>query len=105
MDMEPHGVRRLLSSSACSRLAGCGFDFRPALGMQLKVWLVRKHPSSLGVQLKYLVYKNLRKFIVLSAVAALAVSLSRRQNGKNCDGNEEERARSLARKRKRRQRA
>ena len=35
-------------------------------------------------------------FIVLSAVMALAVSLSRRQNGKSCDGSEEERARSLA---------
>ena len=31
------------------------------------------------------------KFIVLSAVAARAVSLSQRQNGKSCDGSEEER--------------
>ena len=73
---------------------GRGFDFRPALGMQLKVWLVRKHPSRLGMQLKYPVYKklciHLRKLIVLSAVAALAVSLSRRQNGKSGDGSEEE---------------
>ena len=29
-----------------------------------------------------------------STVAALAVSLSRRQNGKSCDGSEEERARA-----------
>ena len=40
----------------------------------------------------------LHKFIVLSAAVALAVSLSRRQNGKSCDGSNEERARSLARK-------
>ena len=37
------------------------------------------------------------KFIVLSAVVALAVSLLRQQNG---DGSEKERARSLAQKRK-----
>ena len=36
---------------------------------------------------------HIRKFIFLSAVAALAVSLSRSQNGKSCDGSEE-RARS-----------
>ena len=48
-------------------------------GMQLKVWRVRKHPSRLGMQLKHPVYKScihLRKFIALSAVAALVVSLS-----------------------------
>ena len=28
-------------------------------GMQLKVWLVRKHPSRLGMQLKHPVYKKL----------------------------------------------
>ena len=56
------------------------------------------------MQLEYPVYKKLRKFIVLSAVVALAVSLSQRQNGKNCDGREEERAWSLAQKWKRRQR-
>ena len=42
--------------------------------MQLKVWLVRKHPSCLGMQLKYLVYKKLctlTKCIVLSTVASL----------------------------------
>ena len=33
---------------------------------------------------------HLRKFIVLNAVVALAVSLLQRQNGKNCDGSEEE---------------
>ena len=52
------------------------------------MWLVRK-----GMQLKYPIYKicvKLRKLIVLSAVAALAVSLSRRQNGKNCDASEKE---------------
>ena len=32
----------------------------PALGMQLKVWLVGKHSSHLGMQLKYPVYKKLR---------------------------------------------
>ena len=68
--------------------------------MQLKVWLVRKHLSRLGMQLKHPVYKKLCT-IVLSAVAALAVSLSRRQNGKSCEGSEEEKARSLARKRRR----
>ena len=45
----------------------------------------------------------LRKFIVLSAVVVLGVSLSQRKNSKNCDGSEEERARSLVRKQKRRQ--
>ena len=77
-----------------------------ASGMQLKVWLVRKHPSRLGMQLNILFTKScihLCKFIVLSAVAALVVSLSRRQNGKSCDGSEEERARSLVRKWRRRQ--
>ena len=55
-----------------------------ASGMQLKVWLVCKHPSHLGMQLKVPVYKKcvrLRKFVAPSAVATLAVS-SRRQNGK-----------------------
>ena len=42
-----------------------------ALGMQLKVWLVHKHPSHLG---------HLRKFVIPSAVAALAVSLSQHQD-------------------------
>ena len=45
---------------------------------------------------------HLRKFIILITVAALAVLLSRRQNGKNCNGSEEEWA-SLAQKQKRRQ--
>ena len=74
----------------------------PASGMQLKVWLVCKHPSHLGMQLKVPVYKkcvHLRKFVVPSAVAALAVSLS-----KNCDESKEERARRLTQRRKRRQR-
>ena len=43
---------------------------------------------------------HLRKFIVLSNVAALVVSLSQRQNAKSCDGSEEERARSLVQKEK-----
>ena len=37
-------------------------DMQPVLshlGMQLKVWLVCKHPSHLGMQLKDLVYKKL----------------------------------------------
>ena len=42
------------------------------------------------MQLKFLVYKNLGKFIVLSAVAALAVSFLQWQNSKNCDGSKEE---------------
>ena len=57
------------------------------------------------MQLKYPVYKMLHKFIVLSAVVVLVVSLLQRQNGKNCDGREEERAWNLAQKWKRRQRA
>ena len=44
-----------------------------------------KHPSHLGMQLKYPVYKScvhLHKLIILSTVAALAVSLSRHQMAK-----------------------
>ena len=55
-----------------------------ASGMQARVWLVRKHPSHLGMQLKVPVYKkcvHLHKFVVPSTVAALAVSLLRRQDG------------------------
>ena len=66
------------------------------IGMRLKVWLVHKHPSRLGMQLKHPVYKKvvyLRKFIILSTVAALAVS-SQRQNGKSCDGSKKERGRA-----------
>ena len=73
-----------------------------ASGMQARVWLVHKHPSRLEMQLKVLVYKkcvHVRKFVVPSAVAALAISLS-----KNCDESKEERARRLTRKWKRRQR-
>ena len=51
---------------------------------------MRKHPSRLGIQLKYPVYKKLCTLIVLSAVAPLAVHDVK--NGKSCDGNEEERA-------------
>ena len=73
-----------------------------ASGMQARVWLVCKHWFCLGMQLKVPVYRkcvHLCKFVVPSAVAALAVSLS-----KNCDESEEERARRLTRKWKRRQR-
>ena len=66
-----------------------------------------KHPSCLGMQLKVPVYKTcvyLCKFVVPSAVTALAV-LSQCQNGKkNCDESEEERARRLTRKQKQSQR-
>ena len=55
-----------------------------ALGLQLKVWLLRKLPSPLGMQFKMpclqkVMYtcKHVRKFIILSAVAAQAVSLLR----------------------------
>ena len=37
------------------------------------------------MQLEYPVYKKLHKFIVLSAVVALVVSLLQRQNGKSCE--------------------
>ena len=63
----------------CSQLAGCGPNFCPTyVGMHLKVWLVCKHPSHLGMQLKNPVYKKLCivMFIAPSTVAVLAVSLS-----------------------------
>ena len=44
--------------------------------MQARVWLVCKHPSHLGMQLKVPVYKKcvrLHKFVVPSAVVVLAV--------------------------------
>ena len=66
---------------------------------------MREHPSRLGMQLKDPVYKKIvHTYANLSpsAVVAIAVSLLRRQNG---DGSEKERARSLAQKWKRRQRA
>ena len=44
-----------------------------------------KHPSHFGMQLEYPVYKKLHKFIVLSAVVVLVVSLLQRQNGKSCE--------------------
>ena len=57
-------ARSYQSCIACCRLVGCGFDFRSALGMQfvtfgmqLKMWFMRKHPSLLGMELKYPVYK------------------------------------------------
>ena len=61
------------------------------LGTQLKVWLVHKHSSCLGMQLKDAVYKNLcslTKFIISSAVMALAVSLSWHERGKSCGESE-----------------
>ena len=69
-------------------------------GMQARVWC--GWGPFRNVVLKVPVYKkcvHVRKFVVPGAVAALAVSLS-----KNCDESEEERARRLTRKLKRRQR-
>ena len=60
-------------------------------------------PSRLGIQLKYPIHKScvhLRKFIVPSTVAMLAVSLSQHQNEENSDESKEERSRRLVRKRK-----
>ena len=56
------------------------------------VWLVYKHLSCLGMQLKYRVHKIVCAYVSLSLSAAvkLAVSLSQCQNGKNCDTSEEE---------------
>ena len=61
-------------------------------GMQARLWLVYKHRSHLGMQLKVPVYKSVQvhKFFIPSAVAALVVSLS-----KNGDEIEEERARRV----------
>ena len=42
-----------------------------ALGMQLKVWLVRKHPSRLGMQLKVPVYKKRVQFYISLLFPAL----------------------------------
>ena len=73
--------------------------------MQLKVWqtsiLFRNAIKSSCLQKG--VYTYIRKFIILSAVVGLAVSLSQRQNGKTCDGSEEKKAKSLPRKQRRRQ--
>ena len=73
--------------------------------MQLKLWLVRKHPSHIGMQLKYPVYKicvHLRVYHsqCCSGASGLIVTTSKWQ--KNWNRSKEERARSLARKRKRR---
>ena len=56
------------------------------------VWLVYKHLSRLGMQLKYRVHKIVCAYVSLSLSAAvkLAVSLLQCQNGKNCDTSEEE---------------
>ena len=99
-------VLGLRGAVSCFRNAICH-----ASEMQLKVWLVCKHPSRLGMQLKDPVYKKLctltvRKFIVPSTVVVLVVSLPWCQNGKkNCDESKEERAWRLIRKQKQRQRA
>ena len=61
---------------------GCGLNFRPALGMQLKMWLVHKHLSHLGIQLKYPAYKkcvHLRKFTVRGSASGLIVATSKWQ--------------------------
>ena len=42
------------------------------------------------VPLRNAIKHPVRRFIVLSAVMVLAVSLSQRQNGRNCDGREGE---------------
>ena len=47
-----------------------------ASGMQARVWLVCKHPSRLGMQLKIPVYKKcvqVRKFVVPSGASSLIV--------------------------------
>ena len=84
------GIRRVSYYSTVSR---CGYfddelptlkcvvsglwpHFCPALGVQLKVGLVHKHPSRLGNVLFTKRCVHLSKVIVSRAVAALAVSLS-----------------------------
>ena len=76
-----------------------------ALGMQLKVWLVHKHPSRLGMQLKHPVYKRLCTLTQVyhsqrcSSASGLIVLLSKWQKL----WWEQGKARSLVRKWKRRQ--
>ena len=82
---------------------GCGPNFHPALGMQLKVQLVHKHLSRLGMQLKDPVYKMCTLTQVYcsqrcSGASSLIVTTSKWQ--KNCDESEEERARRLTQKQK-----
>ena len=79
-------MARLLILQSMFSVDGVWPQIPSCLGMQLKVWLVCKHPSHLGMQLKDPVYKkcvHLRKSYVSLPfpVAALAVSLSRRKNG------------------------
>ena len=83
-----------------SRLVGCGFDFRPALGMQFvtlqecnlsrfrnaKVWFVRKHPSRLGKTKRV----HLRKFIISSAVGRERSHCCDVKIVENCEESEEE---------------
>ena len=60
---------------------GCGPNFCSALGMQLKVWLVHKHLSHSGMQLKDPSYK---KFCTLMSHCRDA-----KMEKKNCDESEE----------------
>ena len=77
-----------------------------ASGMQLKLWLVRKHPSRFGMQLKYLVYKKLSTLMQVyhsqrySGTSGLMVATTKWQKMWWEWG----RGRSLAWKQKRRQR-
>ena len=70
-----------------------------ASGVQARVWLVCKHPSRFRNAIKSSCLLNVCtlihvcKFVIPSAMVALAVSLS-----KNCDESEEERARRLMQK-------
>ena len=73
-----HLSARLLILQSVFSVGGCGPNFHLTLGIQLKVWLVYKHPSRLGMHLKVLVTKScvhLHKFVISSTIAALAVPL------------------------------
>ena len=62
----------------CSRLAGCSFDFRPVSGMQLvtlKGVACAQTSVPLRNAIKISCLQKLCKLTILSAVAALAVSL------------------------------
>ena len=104
-----HGAKSIIAKRSASvfSVGGVWPQFRLASGMQFVTnaichtlavqfvtlqeckqgsGLVHIHPFRLGMQLKVPVYKksvHLRKFVVPSAVAALAVSLSRRHDGQN----------------------
>ena len=76
------------------RIGGCDLNFCPTLGMQFVMLqecnLSRFRDPSKGVACAQTSVSVYTKFVVPSAVAALAVSLS-----KNCDESKEERARRL----------